>query len=98
MIFDENKIYDFCNLKRKKNNMKYLSYQEQEVLDLLIEAWNKYLDLPVQHNDDNNEFEKGIHQCQQIIALRVARKAEPEIFYNIEDKNKDSIDIINFNK
>jgi len=54
----------------------------EEVLNLLMEAYNKFLELPIQHESDSIEFTDGIHKCQHILAIRVAREHRPDLFYN----------------
>jgi hypothetical protein len=51
---------------------------EKHVLNLLADAWNAYLALPVQHPTEQTEFMYGVHRCQDIVAVRVARRADPE--------------------
>lgn len=59
---------------------KYITNEEKEILDLLIDAHHKFIALKTQHPQELTEWLAGIHQCQDIIALRVARAAEPNIF------------------
>lgn len=49
-------------------------------LDLLGQAWEAFLCLPVEHNHDRPEFMKAIHDAQGLIAIRVARRANPEVW------------------
>jgi hypothetical protein len=51
---------------------------EKLVVRLLAEAWNAYLALPVEHPNEREEFMQGVHRCQDIVAVRVARRADPE--------------------
>jgi len=55
-----------------------LTKEEGEVMDALVEAWNKFSSLAKQHPSDVPEFCNGIHQCQHILAMRVLRKDYPE--------------------
>lgn len=48
---------------------------EHEVIGHLIAAWNSFLKLPVEHDDDTPEFRRGIHQLQEKILARPARRA-----------------------
>jgi len=57
-----------------------LTADEKVVLDLLAEAWNAYVKLPQQHPADRGEFATFLHGCQGIIAIRVARVADPEVW------------------
>lgn len=47
-----------------------LTKQEKRVLEHLVDAWNDYLKLDVQHNDEVGEFRHGIHSLQAMLALR----------------------------
>lgn len=50
-----------------------LTKQEQEVINKLAEAWNAFIELPVEHDDDLTEFRQGIHRLQEKILARPAR-------------------------
>jgi hypothetical protein len=56
--------------------------QEEKVLKMLAQCWNEFLKLEVQHPMERREFCDGIHRCQDIIAVRVARKYRPDMFPN----------------
>ena len=43
---------------------------EQEVLDSLADAWNKYIRLQEQHPEDRTEFMRAIHVAQNIVLAR----------------------------
>ena len=47
---------------------------EKAVVHALGEAWNLYLTLPKEHADDDREFRQGIHQLQDKILARPARR------------------------
>jgi len=53
---------------------------EHEVLMALADAWNKFLALTGNRSDDVEEFRHAIHQAQSKIALRVARRVNPEVW------------------
>jgi hypothetical protein len=53
---------------------------ERVVLDRLAEAWNAFTVLGNYHPDDHNEMRAAIHQAQNIIATRVARRVDPDIW------------------
>lgn len=55
-----------------------LTDKEGEVADLLIEAWNKYIKLPKQHPTEIDEFMQGIHICQNLMTIRIARRCYPK--------------------
>jgi len=54
-----------------------LTAEEGFVADALFEAFNDYLELPVQHDDEPNEFKYHIHMLQGLMAIRAARRAYP---------------------
>lgn len=56
--------------------------QEQEIIDLLALAWNKFLHLEEQHPCDREEFMRAIHQAQHLIMIRETRRNHPEQFLN----------------
>ena len=54
--------------------------QEQKVLDLTVELWNAFLDLPDQHPHDAPETMRDLHNIQNRLMARVAVRAHPERF------------------
>ena len=58
----------------------FVTKKEKKVCDLLIEAWNGYIKLEVQHPSEQTDFTNAIHTCQQLLAIRVARKSEPKMY------------------
>lgn len=55
-----------------------LKPEEQEIAQLLGEAWNLYCKLPLEHPADKQEFCSAIHNCQNIILSRPAVRALAE--------------------
>lgn len=51
-----------------------LDEAEGAVVDALAEAWNRYLDLPIEHQDDVDEFRRAIHTAQEKVLARPARR------------------------
>lgn len=49
-----------------------MTTDEIEIVDLLGEAWNKFIALPKQHEDDNREFCDAIHRAQYLVMKRTA--------------------------
>ena len=62
-----------------------LSNEEKYVLELTSEIWNSWCKLPNRSDDDNNEFQRAIHLAQQLIALRIARRVDPDIWRQPEN-------------
>lgn len=54
--------------------------QEKELLLKIVDVWNYYNSLPIQHPNEKNEFATGIHILQHIAGMRILRKEHPEIF------------------
>ncbi len=53
--------------------IRNLTEDEQNVIKHLVDAWNAFLELPIEHNDDINEFRYGIHTLQRHIMCRPIR-------------------------
>ncbi|HHM0700999.1 TPA: hypothetical protein ACREY0_001802 [Yersinia enterocolitica] len=49
-----------------------LSADEQRVAQMLGDAWNQYLKLPIEHPCERDEFCRAIHVCQSIVLSRPA--------------------------
>ncbi len=58
-----------------------LTTEEKEVMDHLVDAVNKYALLPAQHPCELEDFLNTTHRLQDILAIRVARRAFPEGWY-----------------
>lgn len=48
--------------------------REIDVAEKLGDVWNHFLNLPVQHNSDREEFMRAIHAAQNIVLSRAARR------------------------
>jgi len=55
-----------------------LTDSEGEVMDALVTAWNKFVGLDRQHPRETEIFADGIHQCQNLLAVRIARREFPK--------------------
>jgi hypothetical protein len=58
----------------------HLSEQERRVLALTVEVWNEYTKLEEIHPDEFIELKGFVHQIQYLMARRVARRVDPEIW------------------
>lgn len=58
-----------------------LTMEERHILHLLGDVWNSYSMLPRRSDADNSEFCDAIHRLQQLIALRVARRVDPDVWH-----------------
>lgn len=58
-----------------------LTDQEQEILKKLVETYDLFTNLENRSDADNKEFVDAVHRAQQLIALRVARRVNPEVWH-----------------
>jgi hypothetical protein len=49
--------------------------EEDEVLNLLGQAWNKFNELPILHHSDRGDFAYAIHAAQNIVLARAGLRA-----------------------
>lgn len=62
-------------------NPASLTTEEIIILQKLKDAWDHFIKLePKMDEDFTREFNDAIHRCQQIIALRVAQRADPLVW------------------
>lgn len=54
---------------------------EVKAIEATKEAWNAFMDLPIMHPDDQNEFRYHIHAIQNIILAREGQR----VLKGIED-------------
>jgi hypothetical protein len=54
-----------------------LTSEEQAIMDHLLLAWNCYVNLPVQHPADQQEFMRSFHELQRLLAVRITRRQYP---------------------
>lgn len=57
-----------------------LTPAECDVLAHLVAAWNGYVALPDRDDLDDVDFQNGIHAAQSAMAMRVARRADPDVW------------------
>lgn len=62
-----------------------LSNEEGWVMDALVDAANIYAELPVDHPCEPGEFVAAIHRAQDLLAIRIARRAFPEGWARFEN-------------
>jgi hypothetical protein len=48
--------------------------EERALVMSLAKAWDDFLALPVEHDDDQREFRHGIHMLQRMVLARPARR------------------------
>lgn len=57
-----------------------LEDKEKEILNCLVDAWNKFIQLDRQHPGEHNDFADGINKCQYVLGMRIARRTVPDVF------------------
>jgi len=56
-----------------------LTPEEQEVSDLLVQAWNRFMAFEdAIKSDDQEEFRQAIHAAQRVLQTRMLRRLFPE--------------------
>lgn len=59
-----------------ESNDGKLTADEHAVLNHLVDAWNAFNELPVQHPAHKQEFTQAIHQLQRLVMSRPTSRAE----------------------
>ena len=54
--------------------------EEQDIMDALSLAFNKFSKLDITHNCHSKDFAEGINKCQDVIIHRVVQRDYPETF------------------
>lgn len=54
-----------------------LTEEEQEVLELLGEAWNKFIALDGSSSNSRKEFQSAIHRAQDLVLCRPTMRMSP---------------------
>lgn len=57
-----------------------LTEEEHEIMMLLMRAWSKFLHLPSNRLDHQEQFRDAIHQMQQILGMRVLERDYPDFW------------------
>ena len=57
-----------------------LTETEENCLNHLASAWQIFSELKGKHPQDDNEFCNAIHDAQKMLALRVARRVNPNVW------------------
>ncbi len=55
--------------------------EEKKVMDSLVEAWNAFIELHVQHPDDVHEFRLSLHRLQHLVMIRQSRRLNPSVYH-----------------
>jgi hypothetical protein len=65
---------------KPKSISEGLTDDEKLCLKCLADAWELFSKLSSKHPDDDNEFRSAIHDAQKMVALRVARRVDTDIW------------------
>lgn len=57
-----------------------LTKEEEEILELTAELWNRFLALPINHPMEANEMAMKIHDIQRMIISRPGFRMNKEMF------------------
>ena len=68
-----------------------LTPDEKNCLLNLAAAWDVFVAMPTKHPSDTHEFQSAIHNAQCLIALRVARRVNPDFWYQPEKQQQQYI-------
>lgn len=67
-----------------------MTEEERAIMNLLIEAYKRFLKLDATHQSHIKDFADGIHRCQDQIIHRIVQRDYPDDFPMIKHKlNKD---------
>lgn len=66
-----------------------LTQEEEEILELTAELWNKFLQLPINHPMEMNEMAIKIHDIQRMIISRPGFRLNQELFREYGKGNSD---------
>lgn len=69
-----------CKNDSKTCGLQKLSNEEKRLLAVTAKVWNTWCELPDRRDDDNAEFCSALHALQHLIALRVARRVDPDVW------------------
>ncbi len=57
-----------------------LTEEEIDLLMVMNELYAKFVELPVQHDNDKNEFVEALHRLEHLVMIRPSRRMHPELF------------------
>lgn len=62
---------------------KPFTKEEQEIMNLLIEANNKFNNLKITHPSEKDEWLHSFHNLQSLLMCRVTRRDYPNDFFSL---------------
>lgn len=66
-----------------------LTKEEEEILELTAELWNRFLALPIYHLMEQSEMQSKIHDIQRMIISRPGFRMNKEMFRQYGNGNSD---------
>lgn len=63
--------------------------EEQEIINAMVAAHNKFVTLIQTHPNDMEIWVDGIHKCESVLQSRILRRDYPEVFQTITDKEEE---------
>lgn len=63
-----------------RGSKKPFTKEEEQIMSLLVEVHNKFLDIEQTHSNDIKEWVDGIHKCQSVLKGRVIIRDYPDVF------------------
>ena len=66
-----------------------LTKEEEEILELTAELWNRFLALPIYHLMEQSEMQSKIHDIQRMIISRPGFRLNQELFREYGKGNSD---------
>ena len=66
-----------------------LTKEEEEILELTAEPWNRFLALPIYHLMEQSEMQSKIHDIQRMIISRPGFRLNQEMFKGYGKGNSD---------
>lgn len=70
-------------------NLGKFTQEEEEILRLTEEVWNRFLELPINHPMEMNEMAIKIHDIQRMIISRPGFRLNQEMFKGYGKGNSD---------
>ena len=59
---------------------KPFTKEEQDILDLIVKAHNKFCELKTGHSEESIEWKEGIHKLENVLIGRVVSRDYPDVF------------------
>lgn len=67
-------------IEQKESKKEPFSKEEQQIMDLLVDANNIFVQLDKTHISEENDWNYAIHLLQRILGQRVLRRDYPDYF------------------